>query len=454
MYQLTTNQLKIFTEDYVINKIKKTFNNNYKLLSLDYHHQIIKLKCKKCNSIFKNTFSEFWSYNSRQEPCFNCRETNFKYRLFKKYGDNYTLVDKYKGGKVTTQFKCNSCGSIFDCMPDTLMYTNKGKGCKYCYGYKRDFTTLITKEKFLKRLKKLYPNGEFTLIGEYKGYTTETKFYHSICKQEFISRPDNLIMEKRKYCTKCSNNKSYDINDFKNKVKKITNNEYEVISDTYDNNKNKLIFKHNKCGREFKMSPNRFLAGNRCPLCIPNAVVTKKEFLKRFKAMPLSNEFEIVSKYKGSHNPIYIKHKKCGNIKKYVEAKSCLNNLTCSNCFTCSTGEAIISRFLKKYKINYKKEKTFKTCKFIGNLRFDFYIPNYKLLIEFDGQQHFYSSGRLTKQDLELNQKRDNIKNEWVKKHKNYKLIRIRYDQNIIKILNSIFIKNEIDDDEVFCINI
>lgn len=66
-------------------------------------------------------------------------------------------------------------------------------------------------------------------------------------------------------------------------------------------------------------------------------------------------------------------------------------------------------------------------------LRFDFYLPEQNILIEYDGQGHFkkvnYSgkmSDREMQQRLNRTQQLDEIKNTWAKKN-NIKLVRIPY---------------------------
>ena len=86
-------------------------------------------------------------------------------------------------------------------------------------------------------------------------------------------------------------------------------------------------------------------------------------------------------------------------------------------------------------KINYSLEKTFESCLSAkGNmLPFDFYLPDYNILIEYDGQQHYQIAFGQDEQKLFLQQENDKIKNNWCKKN-NIKLIRISYRQKNITI--------------------
>jgi very-short-patch-repair endonuclease len=104
-----------------------------------------------------------------------------------------------------------------------------------------------------------------------------------------------------------------------------------------------------------------------------------------------------------------------------------------------SKGEILIREYLEKYKINYKSQFKFKDCKHKRKLPFDFYLPEYKICIEYDGIQHYkpidYFGGE---SELNNTKIRDNIKNNYCKNN-NINLIRIKYNDNITKKLNIIF---------------
>ena len=53
-----------------------------------------------------------------------------------------------------------------------------------------------------------------------------------------------------------------------------------------------------------------------------------------------------------------------------------------------SKGEELISVILKNNNILFEREKTFNDLKH-GLLRFDFYLPERNIIIEWDGLQHF-----------------------------------------------------------------
>ena len=79
--------------------------------------------------------------------------------------------------------------------------------------------------------------------------------------------------------------------------------------------------------------------------------------------------------------------------------------------------------------MEYVSEKRFKNCKNAKPLPFDFYIANKKtkLLIEFDGKQHFQSIEYFGgKKQFERQQVNDSIKTKFAKDN-NIPLLRIPY---------------------------
>ncbi len=83
-----------------------------------------------------------------------------------------------------------------------------------------------------------------------------------------------------------------------------------------------------------------------------------------------------------------------------------------------SKGEAKVAKVLTSYNIRWYNEYTFVGCKDIKPLRFDFYLPSYNLLIEFDGIQHTEPVDRFGGYEgFKLIKKHDKIKNRYAKEN-------------------------------------
>lgn len=107
-------------------------------------------------------------------------------------------------------------------------------------------------------------------------------------------------------------------------------------------------------------------------------------------------------------------------------------------CLKISHGELKIKTILNENQINYETEKTFNDCRFINTkllARYDFYLPKEKILIEFDGRQHFIPNAFLGgEEEFKIRQEHDRYKNQYALEH-GYILIRIPYfDEDKINI--------------------
>ena len=104
--------------------------------------------------------------------------------------------------------------------------------------------------------------------------------------------------------------------------------------------------------------------------------------------------------------------------------------------------ESEIEILLKNNNIKYITQKTFDWLKYKDNLYLDFYLPEYNIAIECQGEQHF-SKFRWEKNDekLKLRQNRDKVKQFLCEKIHNIKIIfygKKKYNENIITNKNNL----------------
>lgn len=122
----------------------------------------------------------------------------------------------------------------------------------------------------------------------------------------------------------------------------------------------------------------------------------------------------------------------CGNTSLIKDGENIKRGLIIScGCIGTSKGEYQIKELLEYYGIEFEKEKTFDTCVFPdtkAKARFDFYLPAYNIVIEFDGYQHFYFTGYEwnTEENYLKTIEKDHFKTQWCKNN-GISLIRIPY---------------------------
>jgi very-short-patch-repair endonuclease len=333
---------------------------------------------------------------------------------------------------------------------DCSLWTVQNRYKKYNIKGKTAKKTLNEFKKEVFDLEK----GEYTVLSEkYINNKTKIKMKHnneSCGHHEYYVTPHMFICGRR--CPKCAkkkkkkafdklnNSRKKDLNEFKKEVKQWSNNQYLIKSKNYINNNTKLKFYHKKCKNDFLMTPNDFQQGHRCPYCAGIKHKTYDEFLEDFYNSVDPEEYEVVSNsYKNTQTKMEFHHKKCGNNFK-MRPSDILRGQRCPHCQE-SKGERKIRKWLEKNNINFKSEFTFKECKNIRVLPFDFYVDSESLLIEFDGIQHYEIVEIFGgEKGLKETKRNDKIKNNFCKEN-GISLLRIPYWEygNINKILNDYF---------------
>lgn len=268
-----------------------------------------------------------------------------------------------------------------------------------------------------------------------------------ICKihGEFIQRIDHHLSGSGcQLCKKDTLSKSNlsNITDFVTKANTIHNNFYDYSKSVYKTAKTKLIIVCPIHG-EFKQTPDSHLANHGCKLC-GDLKVSEKHNNTRKSSTDFINEANRVHNNLYDYSNInYINNKTKINIicTKHGEFKQTpSNHLFGKGCPTCnsSKGEIEILKVLSDSNINFIEQHTFDDLYNSNNtkkLRFDFYIPELNVCIEFDGIQHYEPIDFFGGEDaFKKQQLNDNLKNEYCKSN-NIKLIRIKEVSSIKEIL-------------------
>jgi hypothetical protein len=108
-----------------------------------------------------------------------------------------------------------------------------------------------------------------------------------------------------------------------------------------------------------------------------------------------------------------------------------------------------LERLLYQLELKFEKEKTYDDLKFRGKLRFDYYLPDYNILIEMNGEQHYqyveYFHGNMNK--FNEQQFKDQLKKDYCDEN-NIKLIEVRYDDKEETTLDQLMSAISVDIDQ------
>lgn len=357
---------------------------------------------------------------------------------------NIEILEKYKGANIKLLCKCKIDEYEWRAKPTNLIHLKRG--CPECGKRQISEKMSLSNEEFIEKLNEYNKqNNTFWFTDEkYHNNRTPMKF---ICKKDgffIIAKPSNLLSGFYR-CRGCDRTLKE-----KELINHIQNNNLPIeIIGEYINNRTKIKCKCTLCNKEYFVTPNSIIATNAiCRDCAYikmgiNSRASIDEFLLKLKEN--NPEIEYINGYDGMSKRVNVCCKKCG-YKWNPLAKSITNDgKGCPSC-NMSKGEKKIEEILNDMNINYSSQKTFDGLLGIGNkkIRYDFYLPNQNILIEYQGIQHesptdFSGKGKeFAFECFKTQQEHDKRKREYAKKN-NIKLLEIWYYDfdNIENILKS-----------------
>ena len=352
------------------------------------------------------------------------------------HGDKYDYSQViYINNQTHISIICRTRG-IFNQISANHIRKKNPRGCPNCAKNKK-----LTTETFIDKANKIHKNKyDYSLVK----YENSLKDIKIICPIHgvFIQKP--YIHLQNYGCQLCGNNLKLTTETFIDKANKIHNNKYNYSLVVY---KNSHIIIDIICPEHgiFKQKPNNHLSGQGCNICSNinrnNKIIEKAKisFIEKAKNIHGEKYDYSLAEYKGNRLKIDIICPEHGVFKQ--KANSHLSGHGCPNC-NISRGEEKIKECLEKNKIIYVFQKSFNDCVNDNNnkLKYDFYLPEKNILIEYDGKHHFqpieYFGGT---DSFNITKKYDSMKNVYAEKNK-ITLIRIPYYKYKIidKIINDI----------------
>lgn len=215
-------------------------------------------------------------------------------------------------------------------------------------------------------------------------------------------------------------------------VSLFENHGYILLSREYINAKSKLEYicpKHQECGSQY-ITYNNLKQGFGCKYC----GIEKTAESRRLSFDEAKNIFDkhdmilLDQEYKNANTPMaYI----CKHHPEFGVQYMALSNAYKQHCPHCNVikGENKISDYLFKNNIKFISHKSYDDLLGIkgGKLSYDFYLPNFNMLIEYQGEQHEHPVDAFGgKVQFEVQQEHDKRKREYAQKH-NIELLEIWY---------------------------
>lgn len=366
----------------------------------------LRFKCKKCNN---NKFADDFI-----EKANKVHKNKYKYDKVK-YVNSYT--------KVT--ITCPKHGD-FEQAPHGHL---DGNGCTKCIYINKRMEYVTNLEQFIEQANKIHD-----FVYEYNKSTyinNHTKLIITCPRHgDFIQKPNDHLCGSG--CSKCGNEKkrvkkSDTKERFIEKAIKAHGNRYNYDKVIYVNNHTKIIINCSVHG-DFEQLPSNHKNGSNCPACVNCARHTTESFVAKANIVHDNKYKYDKTTYNGNREKLIITCKTHGDFEQ--AAHSHLSGRCCPSCND-SKGEAAIAEILDMFNFKYERQKKYIDCKNIRSLPFDFFLPEFDLLIEFDGEQHFRPIAAWGGQEkFEKTVANDKIKTEYCAIN-GKKLLRIRYDEDI-----------------------
>lgn len=244
--------------------------------------------------------------------------------------------------------------------------------------------------QFIQEVEDLHPN-KWRILGEYKGAKKRVEAECLKCGT-LVNNYAASYIQKHSGCRECARRKPksnrYTTEFVKRKIEDCSVGEYELIGE-YVKSDVQIEIRHIKCGYKWRLYYGNFVnKGSRCPKCVGMYNMTAKEFNKYVEDMT-DGEYTCLTPFYNNTQHVMMKHNHCGHAYA-VTPKNFKKGRRCPQCRE-SFGETKIRRTLENLGVEYEQEKRLQTGMLRPNhFRLDFYLPEYKNVIEYDGRQHFY----------------------------------------------------------------
>ena len=264
----------------------------------------------------------------------------------------------------------------------------------------------LTINEFIEKAKQVH--GEKYDYSKVEYVNAKTKVC-IICPEhgEFWQTPSSHLQGQG--CAECGGTKKLTTKGFIEKAKKIHGDKYDYSKVNYATNHTKICIICPEHG-EFWQEPSNHLVGKGCIKCSKKYNFSTSEWVSKAKEVHGDKYDYSKVEYTNNRTKLCISCKIHGDFLQEPN-----NHLQGQGCPLCSESklEKEINRILVENNILFERQKKFD---WLGRQSLDFYLPEYKVAIECQGEQHYKpvdfggKGNEWAKQELLKTIKRDNKK--------------------------------------------
>lgn len=252
---------------------------------------------------------------------------------------------------------------------------------------------IVTKEEIERRIQTKWPNQPFEIIqytkvsqpfsikclkcGRIKKYSSFSNFYSpsksGICICQFGE--DNL---QKKHLD--NQQQVLEL------ISKKDNLKFVSFQNRKSTGKPEVTCYCSKCRQNFTKTIQNFLEIPKCFYCESRENMNTQGY-----QAGLNEEYELLEDFVNRDTRLLVRHKPCGFIWK-MKPKHLNNYQGCPKCNkSISKGEQRVARYLTEKGYEFEAEKSF-SWQTNSRRRYDFFVPKFKLIVEYMGQQHYFET--------------------------------------------------------------
>jgi Zn finger protein HypA/HybF involved in hydrogenase expression len=323
----------------------------------------------------------------------------------------------YVDGKTKILVTCSDCQNDIERLPGNHL-SRLRHGCPYCSGKAKKTTS-----QFIAEAIAVHGYAYDYSKTDYRNAKTKIRIICNSCKHEFEQLPTNHIRFSHG-CPQCFGSVLKTTSQFIAEAIAVHGYAYDYSKTNYSNAQSSVVIVCNTCHRDFHQLPGHHVRNRSgCPHCAGNAPKKTSEFIA--EAVNVHGNLYDYSKvdYKNCDTKVVIMCKSCQRYFEQTPNVHITDECGCPYCasFRKSKGEKRVSDLLGRLGISYEIQKRFAECIADRPLPFDFYLPSYNTLIEYDGEHHFrpttYGGCNMDVaiDHFEKTQRNDIIKNQFAK---------------------------------------
>lgn len=294
-----------------------------------------------------------------------------------KFGDrfNYTKTE-YVRKDIELTLTCPLHGDIV-MTPDQHRWSKHG--CREC---DFDIPKSIKKNKVLEKAKQIHKNKfDYSRVV----FLNVSEKVEILCPQHGSFWQDLYSHTvKGTGCPSCARQSDrLTLEAFISKAREVHGDKYGYGKVEYDVGASQVVITCRKHG-DFRQRALSHLSGSGCKKChIEENRISTEEFIRNAKSVHGEKYDYGRVIYQGNKKPVEIVCQKHGSFWQRPNSHTAVK----AGCPLCneSKGEIAVENVLKKYGINYIREYRIKPYLY----RYDFYIPELDIYIEFNGEQHY-----------------------------------------------------------------